>query len=114
MIHLPSLQRKQLRANKRQEVLSAKRQLGTIGQPPHLMVIIPLSDQVDTDQIHTLLCGACDLEDPVPTNPPPTLISPLLKQRFTVAYPSPSNLYTLLDIAKACASVNGLLLLGQT
>lgn len=93
-------QQKQLRANKRQEVLFAKRKLGTAGHPPHLVVVVSLSEHVDVYHVHSLLCGACDLDDPTPIMPPSTLISPSLRHRFTVAYPSTCQLYTLLDVAK--------------
>lgn len=95
------VQQKQLRANKRQEVLLAKRQLGTRGQPPHLVVVVPLSNLVEVEQIHSLLCEGCGLEgSPLPILPPPTLVSTSLKHRFTIAYPSTRHLYRLLDIAK--------------
>lgn len=94
------LQQKQLRANKRQETLEAKRRLGTVGHPPHLVVVIPLSDNVNMGQMHALLCQSCGIEDPVPAKPPPTLVDPSLKQRFTVAYASTNHLYSLLDMAK--------------
>lgn len=95
-------QQKQLRANKRQEAVDAKRQLGVTGRPPHLVVVVPLSEGVNVDQIHSLLCLACDLDDdPVPTTtPPPTLVNLALKQRFTVAYACTNHLYSLLDLAK--------------
>lgn len=93
-------QQKQLRANKRQAVLEVKRQLGTVGRPPHLVVVVPLSDQVDLQQLHLLLCQSCGIDDPVPTSPPPTLVDPALKQRFTMVYACTNQLYLLLDMAK--------------
>lgn len=93
-------QQKQFRANKRQEILEAKRSLGTVGHPPHLVVVIPLSDNVSVERIHTLLCQSCGVEDLVPATPPTTLVDPTLKQRFTVVYASTSHLYSILDLAK--------------
>lgn len=93
-------QRNQVRANKRQEVLEAKRQLGTLGRPPHLVVVVPLSDHVDLQQLHLLLCQSCGIADPVPATPPPTLVDPALKQRFTVVYACTDQLYSLLDMTK--------------
>ena len=80
--------------------MDAKRQVGWVGHPPHLVVVVPLSDQVDLSEVHTLLCKSCDLDDPIPP-PPTTLIDTTLKQRFTLVYPDPSNLYSLLDVSKA-------------
>lgn len=100
------MQRKQLRAKQRQAVLDAKRGLGTVGHSPHLVVVIPLNGQVEVGRVHTLFCQACDLEVAEDGTPPAigthphTLINHTLKHRFTFVYPSSSELYTLLDIAK--------------
>ena len=92
----------QLRANKRQEVLLSKRQLGTGSHPPHLVVILSLSAKVDVGWIYSLLCGACDVDATPSTTPPAiTLISHTLKQRFTLVFPpTDGDLYALLDVAK--------------
>ncbi len=109
LLPLPTIfpmQRKLLQANKRQAVLDAKRGLGTVGHSPHLVVVIPLTNHVESEQIHSLFCQACGLESdtdtpPPPTGPrPPTLISHTLKHRFTFVYPSTLQLYSLLDVAK--------------
>ena len=58
---------------------------------------------VDRETVHSLLCGACNTygEDPViQFSSLTTLYHPGLKQRFTLLFPSSSDLYALLDVAK--------------
>ena len=103
------VQQKQLRANKREEVLQTKRQLGTGHGPPHLVAILPLSPQVDIPSLHNLLCRACayECEDHAPQNKcsVTTLIDSAHKCRFSLVYPSICDLYAVLDIAKVCGEM---------
>lgn len=98
------MQQKQLRANKREEVLMTKRQIGTSHGPPHLVAVLPLSPCVDTASLHSLLCHACVREPDDDTCPDTSSVTTLIdhthKCRFSLVYPSTSDLYTVLDIAK--------------
>ena len=95
---------KQLRSNKREEVLQAKRQLGTSQAPPHLVAVLPLSLQVDMTSLHSLLCCACMSEAEDHTHPATSSVTTLVdsthKCRFSVVYPATGDLYKALDIAK--------------
>ncbi|XP_064402824.1 pre-rRNA-processing protein TSR1 homolog [Halichondria panicea] len=82
---------RQLRTHKRDQVLAHKRCIGVEGQPPHLVVLIPVSS--DVQQVFTMLTGCHD-------NTMATIAVPELRERFTISYPPTSNLYTLLDLVK--------------
>ena len=65
-----------------------------------------MSATVDREAVHTLLCGACGVgEGHAPFSPLTTLPHSTLRQRFTFLFPSLSNLYSLLDVAKVCVCV---------
>jgi pre-rRNA-processing protein TSR1 len=94
---------KQLRANKRHETFMAKRNVGVEGTPPHLVVVLCMSESVDQEAVHSLLCGASrtEEEDPaIPFSSLTTLCHPILKHRFTLLFPKTSDLYALLDVVK--------------
>ena len=64
-----------------------------------------MSENVDREAVHSLLCGACrtEEEDPaIPFSSLTTLCHPSLKHRFTLLFLSTSDLYALLDVAKVC------------
>lgn len=94
------IQLRQLRNNKRHEVLQAKRAIGGEGVPPHLIVIIPLAPSLEAAHIFRLLTSACDCEDTLPFSHTSTVVIPIIKQRFTLAFPPLNDLYALLDTAK--------------
>ena len=91
---------KQLRNNKRHEVLEAKRGRGGEGVPPHLIVIIPLDPSLQPAHIFKLLTSACNCEDGLSFAPTYTVVFPLSKQRFSLVFPPSTDLYATLDLAK--------------
>lgn len=75
--------------------------------PVDFQVVLCMSENVDREAVHSLLCGTCqsDGEDPavIPFTSLTTLCHPNLKHRFTILFPPlSSNLYSLLDVAKVC------------
>ena len=91
---------KQLRNNKRHQVLEAKRGRGGEGAPPHLMVVIPLDPSLEPTRIFKLLMSACGCEDGLLFSPTQTVVFPLSKKRFSLVFPTSTDLYSILDIAK--------------
>ena len=64
-----------------------------------------MSESVDQEAVHSLLCGASrtEEEDPaIPFSSLTTLCHPILKHRFTLLFPKTSDLYALLDVVKVC------------
>ena len=66
-----------------------------------------MSESVDREAVHSLLCGACRSEEEEPATPfssLTTLCHPSLKHRFTLVFPPAAvfDLYALLDVAKVC------------
>ena len=80
-------------------MLQAKRARGGEGVPPHLVVIVPLDPSIEQATLFKLLTSACG-EDSLPFSHTSTVLFPVTKQRFTLAFPSPTDLYAALDIAK--------------
>ena len=91
---------KQLRNNKRHEVLEAKRGRGGDGVPPHLIVVITLDPSLQPAHIFKLLMSACGYEDDLSFSPTCTVVFPLSKQRFSLVFPPTTDLYATLDLAK--------------
>ncbi|KAL2096110.1 hypothetical protein ACEWY4_008258 [Coilia grayii] len=101
----------QLRQNKKDMVLTEKRRLGSKDGPPHLVAVVPLHDDVDAGAVTRLLrsegagglvqedqgvCGAMDSFG---------MVLPRFKQRFIFHRPDPSDLHSLLDVAKIADSL---------
>ena len=61
-----------------------------------------MSAAMDHTALHALLCGSCRVgeDEKLQFSPLTTLHHSLLKHRFTFLFPPPSDLYSLLDVAK--------------
>ncbi|XP_063061131.1 pre-rRNA-processing protein TSR1 homolog [Engraulis encrasicolus] len=101
----------QLRQNKKDLVLTEKRRLGSKDGPPHLVVVVALHADVDAAAVTRMLrsegagglvqedqgvCGATDSFG---------MVLPRFKQRFIFHRPDPSDLHSLLDVAKIADSL---------
>ena len=72
-----------------------------------------MSEAVDREAVHSLLCGTCTAEEEDPAivfSSLTTLCHPSLRHRFTLLFPPSSDLYALLDVAKVCACVPAFLM----
>lgn len=85
------MQLRQLRANKREQAVSLKRHIGVEGQPPHLVVLVPVSH--DVRPVLGMLSGSQE-GDVI------TVAIPELRERFTIAVPTIDSLTGLLDLVK--------------
>ncbi|XP_064632502.1 pre-rRNA-processing protein TSR1 homolog [Lineus longissimus] len=94
-------QAQQHRRLKRDEALNKKRSRGGTDSPPFLVVVIPLCDGLDTNEVIALLNG-CDGAATTITNALGIshLSVPRFKQRFSFTAPPSGDLYAMLDAAK--------------
>lgn len=111
-----TLQMNQIRARKREAVMTAKRAIGFEGSPPHLVVcpppsakgcdvsahvhqvVISMSSDMSFEAVHGLVSTACG--ETTPYKAVTTLVCPALKQRFSLVYLPTSDFYALLDVVK--------------
>ncbi|XP_068985544.1 pre-rRNA-processing protein TSR1 homolog [Bombus flavifrons] len=100
------LQSSQIRKNKREEVLQQKRNFGGSHSAPILICIIPLQEDLDTDNILSIITKA-DESANITNSPCGTihLSVPRFKQRFSIVVPPVGNLFATLDIAKIATTV---------
>lgn len=99
-------QSSQIRKNKREEVLQQKRNLGGSHSAPILVCIIPLQEDLDTQNILSVLTKAD--ETAIVTNSPTGtthLSMPRFKQRFSIIIPPVGNLFATLDAAKISTTI---------
>ncbi|KAJ8301575.1 hypothetical protein KUTeg_020562 [Tegillarca granosa] len=95
----------QIRQQKREEILSQKRNRGTQGTPPHFVVIVPLHHKVNTESVLTdtsktvIQCN--ELTDL------PNLVNsiPRFKKRVAFYIPQYGNIHAILDAAKVADSL---------
>ncbi|XP_020618797.1 pre-rRNA-processing protein TSR1 homolog [Orbicella faveolata] len=98
-------QAKQIRENRKEEVLEQRRKTGKQGSPPHLIAIIPLSSNCDAGQAVQLF-SECDSDGLLyPSRNTTTLVSEQLKQRFSFLQLKYRDLYSVLDAAKVADSL---------
>ncbi|RXG71473.1 Pre-rRNA-processing protein TSR1-like protein [Armadillidium vulgare] len=99
-------QTKQIRAHKREEVIYAKRQIGTESTPPFMVSVVPLSFDIDANQILHYLT---DLDQSSIVNYSDSGIAHIsckrLKQRFAFGIPQIGDLYANLDLAKGSDTI---------
>ncbi|KAJ7995549.1 hypothetical protein DPEC_G00245750 [Dallia pectoralis] len=101
----------QLRRNKKDQVLTEKRHLGSRDGPPHTVAVVALHADVDTEAVMRLLrcegsgglarddqsvCGVSDSFG---------LVMPRFKQRFTFLRADTADLHSLLDVVKIADSL---------
>ncbi|XP_050491834.1 pre-rRNA-processing protein TSR1 homolog isoform X1 [Bombus huntii] len=100
------LQSSQIRKNKREEVLQQKRNFGASHSAPILICIIPLQEDLDIDNILSIITKA-DESANITNSPCGTihLSVPRFKQRFSIVVPPVGNLFATLDIAKIATTV---------
>ncbi|XP_035677790.1 pre-rRNA-processing protein TSR1 homolog [Branchiostoma floridae] len=104
----------QKRQKSREEVFMQKRTLGGATGPPHTVVIVPLCDDVSSEEALTELLG-CDDTAVVYTTQDNKIVNmsvPRHKHRFTFLTPPRNNIGAILDAAKAADTL--LLLLSPT
>ncbi|KAM9318836.1 pre-rRNA-processing protein TSR1 homolog [Pholidichthys leucotaenia] len=101
----------QLRKNKKAQVLSEKRRLGSRDGPPHVVAVVPLHGRADVGAITKLLRGEnaggvvhqeqciSGISDSF------GLILPRFKQRFVFMRQSTADMHSLLDVAKIADSL---------
>ncbi|XP_071873874.1 tsr1 ribosome assembly factor [Bombus fervidus] len=100
------LQSSQIRKRKREEVLQQKRNFGGSQSAPILICIIPLQEDLDTDNILSIITKA-DESANITNSPCGTihLSVPRFKQRFSIVVPPVGNLFATLDIAKIATTI---------
>ncbi|XP_076236065.1 tsr1 ribosome assembly factor isoform X2 [Calliopsis andreniformis] len=94
-------QSSQIRKNKREEILEQKRSLGGSHAAPLLISIIPLQEDLDTQNVLSMIMKAD--ETAIVTNSPCGTIHisvPRFKQRFSIIVPPVGNIFATLDAAK--------------
>lgn len=99
-------QSSQIRKNKREEILQQKRSLGGSHSAPFLLCIIPLQEDLDMQNVLSIITKAD--ETATVTNGPcgTTHISiPRFKQRFSIIIPPVGNVFATLDAAKVATTV---------
>jgi len=97
----------QQRKHKRDEVLEKKRNLGGHNTPPFLVVVLPLSSDVDCSAVLNVI-KTCDEDitvDQCQTSGTMHVSIPRFKQRFCFIVPKYGNLYELLDAVKVADCV---------
>ncbi|XP_060829692.1 pre-rRNA-processing protein TSR1 homolog [Bombus pascuorum] len=99
-------QSSQIRKRKREEVLQQKRNFGGSHSAPILVCIIPLQEDLDTDNILSIITKA-DESANITNSPCGTihLSVPRFKQRFSIVVPPIGNLFATLDIAKIATTI---------
>ncbi|XP_046854364.1 pre-rRNA-processing protein TSR1 homolog [Xenia sp. Carnegie-2017] len=92
---------KQLRANKREEVLREKRKIGKLDGPPQVVCLIPLSASCNVDKFLENLYQGNEENEIVTTAKYKMLSCPQMKQWFSFCLLKYGELYEILDAAKA-------------
>ncbi|XP_041918972.1 pre-rRNA-processing protein TSR1 homolog [Alosa sapidissima] len=101
----------QIRRNKKDMVLTEKRRLGSKDGPPHLVAVVALHADVDAAAVTRLLraegAGGLVRDDQGVSGAKDSfgMILPRFKQRFIFHRPDPSDLHSLLDVAKVADSL---------
>lgn len=101
----------QLRRNKKDLVLTEKRRLGSRDGPPHLVAVVALHAGVDAGAVTKMLqghgAGGLVREDQCVSGVSDSfgLVIPRFKQRFTFLRPNPTDMHSLLDVAKVADSL---------
>ncbi|XP_041097157.1 pre-rRNA-processing protein TSR1 homolog [Polyodon spathula] len=92
----------QLRRNKKDTVLSEKRQLGSKDGPPHLVAVIPLHAGIDVQNALRLLRSAetGSVHEGAGGGDSFGLVLPRFKQRLIFIKPNAADLHAVLDLAK--------------
>ncbi|KAK3744874.1 hypothetical protein QZH41_003654 [Actinostola sp. cb2023] len=94
-----------MRSKKRDGVLEQKRKIGKQGSPPHIIALVPLSSSSNS-QAALELFTSCDEESSVfPSSNSTTIVSPNLKQCFTLLALKYGDLYSVLDAIKVADTV---------
>jgi len=97
-------QAKQLRKNKRNEVIEQKRQLGTDHAPPHVIALFTLSPLCNCEEAIENIVNSDDTIESFVKNNIRTIVSTKHRQRFTVICPPMGDLFSILDAAKVADS----------
>ncbi|MFT7803695.1 Pre-rRNA-processing protein TSR1-like [Arapaima gigas] len=101
----------QLRRNKKDQVLTEKRRLGSKDGPPHLVAVVALHAGVSASAVMQLLRQediaslVCDQGGMATVIDSFGLVLPRFKQRFTFVRPDAADLHSLLDVAKVADSL---------
>ncbi|KAK1158272.1 hypothetical protein AOXY_G23127 [Acipenser oxyrinchus oxyrinchus] len=92
----------QLRRNKKDTVLTEKRQLGSKDGPPHLVAVIPLHAGIDAQNALQLLRSAetGSVYEGAGGGDSFGLVLPRFKQRLVFIKPNAADLHAVLDLAK--------------
>ncbi|CAB4040050.1 pre-rRNA-processing TSR1 homolog, partial [Paramuricea clavata] len=91
---------KQLRANKREEMLQEKRRIGKLDSPPQAVCVIPLSSSCDVNGLFENLSNSNEDNVVTLTAKSKLLSCPHMKQWFSFYLPKYGDLYEILDAAK--------------
>lgn len=98
-------QMQQIRKRKREDILAKKRSLGSQGQPPFLIIIVPLCNTEDPWKFFQRIKN-CDSEALISSNDCFCYLSiPRFKQRFTFIIPKTEDIDNLLDVAKVADTI---------
>jgi len=97
-------QAKQIRKNKRNEVIEQKRQLGTDQAPPHVIALFTLSPLCNCDEAIENIVNSDDSIESFVKNNVKTIVSTRHRQRFTIICPPIGDLFSILDAAKVADS----------
>ncbi|XP_077150607.1 pre-rRNA-processing protein TSR1 homolog [Ranitomeya variabilis] len=108
--HLSKLDRRhkanQIRRNRKDAVLTEKRNLGSKDGPPHLVAVVPLHADVVTDGLVNLVQGNVgDILHEDGSTGKFALVCPKLKQRWRFVKANRDDLFSLLDLAKVADSL---------
>ncbi|XP_007454261.1 PREDICTED: pre-rRNA-processing protein TSR1 homolog isoform X2 [Lipotes vexillifer] len=98
----------QLRKQKKEAVLAAKRQLGSKDGPPHQVLVVPLHNRISLPEAFRLLqdrdTGTVHLNEWGSTHSF-MLLCPRLKHRWFFTSARPGDLHTVLDMAKVADTI---------
>lgn len=99
-------QTKQIRIVKREQTIALKRSLGTSGNPPFLVTVIPLSPNINPRKVLTALTTCDPTATTTTSSQGITHIScPRFKQRYSFVVPPVNDLYGVLDSVKVSDTV---------
>ncbi|KAG9485824.1 hypothetical protein GDO78_008743 [Eleutherodactylus coqui] len=92
----------QIRRQRKDAVLTEKRNLGSKDGPPHLVVVVPLHAEVVTSSVLKLVQSneSTVLHEDDAKNGKFALVSPKMKQRWCFVQANKDDLHSLLDLAK--------------
>jgi len=97
-------QARQIRKNKREEVIEQKRQLGAEDSPPHVIALFTLSPLCNCDEAIENIMNSDDTIVSFDKNNVKTIVSTRHRQRFTIICPPIGDLFSILDAAKIADS----------